>query len=135
MKRPPRPKHGPEFKIQTDLREFLAYRGWLVERTHGNKFQTGFPDLFIAHREHGSRWIDCKVSGQYSFTRAQREKWPKWEAASVGIWILCGATQADYDLLFQPPNWRAYWKAIWDTRPDVDELLAACEQPLTTPLV
>ena len=32
----------------------------MVEHTHGNLYQTGFPDLFVAHEKWGTRWIDCK---------------------------------------------------------------------------
>lgn len=119
-----RPKHGPEWHIQQDLIRYLRVRGWLVEHTHGSLFQTGFPDLFVSHPRWGQRWIDCKQAKNYTFTKAQRLKWPLWEAAGVGIWILTGADQANYDKLFRSPNWRDYWKASWGQIPDIDAMLA-----------
>ena len=123
MRRIHQPKHGPEWHIQRDLIRYLETRGWLVERMIGNAFQTGIPDLYCHHPKWGERWIDVKQPGRYSFTKAQKRKWPEWERFGVGIWILTGATQQQYDLLFQAPNWRAYWKTSWDTLPDSDTLL------------
>jgi len=117
--------HGPEWYIRADLVEFLETRGWLVEIFIGNAFQTGVPDLYCYHKKWGERWIDAKQPKRYTFTKAQRHKWPKWEAAGVGIWILTAATQAEYDKLFKPPNWRSYWKASWKspTQVDIDKML------------
>lgn len=117
-------KHGPEWYIQRDVITMLDARGWLVEHTHGNLYQTGFPDLFVAHTKWGQRWIDCKQPKRYTFTKAQKLKWPRWESKGVGIWIMTAATQEQYDVLFAPPNWRDYWKASWGDIPDIDKLLA-----------
>ena len=119
-----RPKHGPEWHIQKRLKAFLATRNWLVQQTHGNLYQKGFPDLFIAHRKWGFRWIDCKVDGHYSFTKAQQKCWPLWDSYGIGIWILVEANQTEYDKLFAPPNWRDYWKESYG-KPDIDALLEA----------
>lgn len=121
-----RAKHGPEYHIQSDLIEYLSDRGWLVERMIGNAYQSGIPDLYCFHPTWLSRWIDVKVEGRYSFTRQQRIKWPRWEKFGVGIWILTGADQSQYDRLFGPPNWRNYWKPQWEL-PDVDALLDQVE--------
>ncbi|MEN6367659.1 MAG: hypothetical protein ABFC88_12665 [Thermoguttaceae bacterium] len=126
MGRIKRPKHGPEWYIQRDLIAFLKARGWRVERTHGNLYQTGFPDLYVMHKKWGTRWIDCKQPKKYSFTKAQRIKWPLWEEMGVPIWILTAATQEEYDKLIGPPNWRHYWKASWGNIPtlaDIDAML------------
>jgi hypothetical protein len=119
-----RPKHGPEYYIQCDLIQFLQDRGWLVERMIGNAFQTGIPDLFIAHPRWGQRWLDVKQPKRYSFTKAQKLKWPRWEKAGIGIWILTAANQEQYDLLFKSPNWREFWKPSWSVLPDIDKLLS-----------
>lgn len=113
----------PETKIRDDLVEYLVPRGWLVEVTHGNAYQTGFPDLLLAHPRWGQRWVDVKVKGRYSFTKAQKIKWPIWERHGIGIWILVAATQEEYDKLFGPPNWRDYWKDSWGELPDIDALV------------
>lgn len=113
----------PEAKIQKALIEFLESRGWLVEHTHGSAYQSGFPDLFMHHPRYGSRWVDVKVKGRYTFTKAQKHKWPKWESVGIGIWILVAATEDEYAKLFSPPNWRDYWKPAWGELPDIDKLL------------
>lgn len=118
-----RAKHGPEWYIQRDVVAYLEARGWLVERMIGNAFQTGIPDLYCHHPKWGARWIDCKQPKRYSFTKAQRLKWPRWEQAGIGIWILTAASQEEYDKLFGPPNWRHYWKASWGDLPDIDAIL------------
>ena len=119
-----RPKHSQEWHIQQALIAYLKIRGWHVERMIGNAFQMGVPDLFIAHPKWGQRWIDVKRPGKnYTFTKAQKLKWPVWEAFGVGIWILTAASQEEYDKLFAPPNWRDYWKASWGKTPDIDALL------------
>lgn len=89
---------------------------------HGNLYQVGIPDLYCHHPRWGARWIDVKQPKRYSFTKAQRQKWPVWDRFKIGIWILTAATQEEYDKLFRPPNWRDYWKRSWKT-PDIDALL------------
>lgn len=123
-----RPAHGPEWYIQRALKQFLRDREWHVEHTNGNLYQTGFPDLFVAHKKWGQRWIDCKQPSRYSFTREQKRKWPVWDAFGTGIWILTAATQDEYDKLFGPPNWRDYWKTSWGEIPDIDALLAELDE-------
>ena len=113
--------HGPEWFIQKDLIKYLRERGWLVEVMHGNAFQQGIPDLYVHHPRAGSRWIDVKNPKNYSFTKAQRRKWPLWDLFSCGIWILTAATQEEYDKLFDPPNWQDYWKESW-VLPDLNDI-------------
>jgi hypothetical protein len=121
-----RKKHGPEWYIQKDVIEYLKDRSWLVEVMHGNAFQKGIPDLYVFNRlKGGERWIDCKNPKQWSFTKAQRRKWPIWDHFGVGIWIVTAATQEEYDKLFAPPNWKEYWKDSWamPTLSDIDAML------------
>lgn len=127
-------RERPEKKlVQDPLIEFLEGRDWLVEPTHGNAYQKGFPDLFLAHVRHGQRWVDCKVKGQYSFTKAQKDKWPQWEKKGVGIWILTAANQEEYDKLFLPPNWRDFWRASYGDLPDIDEMLRELQRESNGP--
>ena len=99
-----------ELHIQRQLVEYLRARGWHVERMLANAFQTGIPDLYCHHPKWGARWVEVKRPDGYSFTRAQRRKWPEWERAGIGIWILTGVTQEQFDLLFKAPNWREFWR-------------------------
>ena len=117
--------HGPEWHIQRELKEFLETRGWVVEVMHGNAFQRGIPDLYLFKEGIGERWVDVKVPKGYSFTKAQRIKWPHWDSRGIGIWILTAATQFEYDKLFEPPNWKDYWKESWrvPTQDDIDTML------------
>jgi hypothetical protein len=120
-----KPKHGPEWHTQQKLIDFLEARGWLVEVMHGNAFQQGIPDLFLFHPKWDYRWVDVKHPVRYTFTKAQRRKWPIWDRYGVGIWILTAANQEEYDKLFAPPNWQQYWKDSWSlpTVGDIDRML------------
>lgn len=111
---------GPEAKIQAQFIRFLEERGWHVERMIGvsgasnRGQQVGIPDLFIMHPKFGQRWVDLKNPGKYEFTKAQKQKWPIWEKYGCPIWIITAATEEEYDKLFQPCNWRKYWKPKYD---------------------
>jgi hypothetical protein len=111
-----------ELHIQRKLVEFLRARDWYVERMLANAFQTGIPDLYCHHPRCGERWVEVKRPENYTFTKAQRQKWPEWEQAGIPIWILTAATQEQYDLLFGPPNWRKFWKPSFEV-PDIDAML------------
>jgi len=93
---------GPEAIIQANIISFLREREWFVRSTHGNQYQSGFPDLFAAKRRYGMRWIECKAEN-YKFTDAQLETFPAFTKAGVGIWIM--QKPEDYAKLFAPPNW------------------------------
>lgn len=125
MRKIRQPAHGPEFKIQADLIRFLQARGWHVERMIGNAFQSGIPDLYIYHKQWGARWVDVKQPNKYSFTKAQKLKWPVWERAGVGIWIVTEASEAGTDCLYGPPNWRSFVKKSWNikTLKEIDEMM------------
>lgn len=106
----PNHKKGPEAKIQQELRDMLAVKGWYVMVTVGNAYMSGFPDLFACHSVYGQRWIEVKkpkFKGS-KFTPAQLECFPKICANGSGVWILTGATEREYDKLFKRPNWWQY---------------------------
>jgi hypothetical protein len=106
-------------KIVDPFRLFLTHeRGWHCEKTHGNEFQEGFPDLRIMHPKYEPKWVECKIlhgsAGSVSFTSAQKNKFPKWIMYGEKIWVIAGndfrgeAGRAEmlaaYDRLFRPPN-------------------------------
>jgi len=106
-----------------------------VERVVGNAFQKGLPDLFLGHPKHGWRWADIKVFGAYSFTKAQKLKWPEWEKYGIGVWILGAESRehctiehltTEYNKLFAPPNMRDFWKPSWDKVDDIEKLIEEC---------
>jgi len=98
----------------------LEDRGWFVRATHGNAYQKGFPDLFAFNEsfckvQYGAfRWIDCKVEENCRYTKAQCQEWPLWEEKGLGVWIIMEATDEWYAKLFDPPNFRDYWKPRYD---------------------
>jgi hypothetical protein len=106
----PRKKHGSEHHIQEAIIIFLRYRGWFVKSTHGNMYQSGFPDLFCTHYQYGHRWIEVKDPNRSGdpFTPAQRENFPLLCANGSGVWVLTAATESEYKKLFTKHNWWQY---------------------------
>lgn len=107
-----RHKEGPEAKIQEKLIQFLRAREWFVKSTHGNMYQSGFPDLYCSHRRYGIRWIEVKYAESYSFTPAQLETFPLMSANGTGIWILVEACEEEYQKLWKPANWIMYLQLL-----------------------
>lgn len=107
-----REKHGPEYKIQHDLMEYLRKRLWYVRATHGNMYSSGYPDLYCCHNLYGPRWIEVKYALKYSFTKAQIENFPIMSSHGDHIWILVAATETEYKKLFDKPNWEQYYLSL-----------------------
>lgn len=105
---PKKLRERPERLIQDKLIRFLEQRGWYVKETHGNAFQSGFPDLYAVHPLYGQRWIEVKNPGKYHFTEAQIETFTKWAGCSIKVWVLVAATDAEYNKLFNKANWQDY---------------------------
>ena len=101
-------KRGPERIIQDAIIAYLRIKGWHVMETHGNMYQSGFPDLFATHSKYGPRWVEVKNPGKYKFTPAQLEHFPKMSANGSRIWILIAASDIEYKKLFKQPNWHTY---------------------------
>lgn len=127
-------RERPEEKVRDAIRDRLKGHGWQSHIMHGNRFQSGIPDLYTIHPRNGTRWIDAKVEGRYNFTKAQKLVWPLWHFEfNVGIWILTDGSEKQYQRLFKPPNWLDYWKDSWgDPRsymngPDIDAILDQIE--------
>lgn len=110
----PKKRQRPEAKIQKDICTYLRNRGWFVLVTHGNMYQSGFPDLYATHSRYGSRWIEVKLpemKGSH-FTNAQKDTFPKLTANGTGIWILTGANEQEYRKLFQGANFWKFWEHL-----------------------
>jgi len=99
-----------EADIQEKIVKFLKVRDWYVVIVHGNMHTFGMPDLFCCHSKYGIRLVEIKKRENYSFTGAQLEKFPKLCANGAGVWILCDATEEEYQKLFKAPNWWHYLK-------------------------
>ena len=103
-------KGRPEAKIQKDIVNMLRIKGWHVMVTHGNMFQSGFPDLYASHSMYKARWIEVKNPVAYHFTAAQLDNFPKMCANGAPVWVLVAATESEYQRLFKPANWYVYLK-------------------------
>ena len=101
-------KRGPEKIIQIAIVKKLRLLGWFVKETHGNLYQSGFPDIYATHKEYGSRWIEVKNPKRYKFTPAQLRDFPLFTANGADIWVLGGANEIGK--LFKPANWYQYLK-------------------------
>jgi hypothetical protein len=108
------PKGKSEAKIQEEIIEMLQNKGWFVKETHGNMYQSGFPDLFATHHLLGHRWIEVKRpnrEGAGCFTAAQLRDFPKFCKAGSGVWVLVAATKDEYKKLLKKHNWWKYLEA------------------------
>lgn len=106
---PIKPKtHELEASIQLKIIKMLEDKDWYVFVTHGNNFQSGFPDLYAIHERYGTRWIEVKQPVGYVFTRAQKKNFHKFSEKGVGIWVLTAATEDEYQRLFDAPNWYVF---------------------------
>jgi len=110
----PRFRTRPEQLIQDKFIKFVRLRGWHVERMIGNAHQKGIPDLYLFHREHGHRWVDIKNPVRHTLTKAQCQKWPVWESKGIDIHIIVGASEDEYRKLFDPANWRMFWRPAYN---------------------
>ena len=105
---PKKPRERPEAKIQAEIKARLESFGWFVRETHGNAYQSGFPDLYATHPRFGQRWIEVKNSVQYHFTPAQIQCFTTWSGHGIKIWVLCSAQESEIKKLFGPANWHEY---------------------------
>ena len=109
-------KSGPEAKIQKAIKDFLFMKQWHVMETHGNMYQSGFPDLWATNVKYGQRWVEVKLPNMKGskFTPAQLEHFPKICANGSGVWIITAATEEEYLKLFKPSNYWTYL-SVWRT--------------------
>lgn len=107
-------KKRPEAKIQDALISYLRAREWFVKSTHGNAYQSGFPDLWACSTKYGHRWVEVKLPDMKGsrYTSAQLENFPKFCANGSGVWVLTAANDSEYAKLFKPANWWVYTGAM-----------------------
>lgn len=104
-------RNRPEEEIVKKLKPFYEMKGWKVYRTHGSALQDGFPDLYITHKDYGSRWVEVKLPGMKGsqWTKAQRRNFPVWVNNGSPIWIITAATDQEYKKLFEKCNFFYYF--------------------------
>ena len=103
-------KRGPEKIIQIAIVKKLRLLGWFVKETHGNLYQSGFPDLYACHKEYGPRWVEVKNPKKYRFTPAQLRDFPLFTANGADIWVLVSDSDYEINKLFKSANWYQYLK-------------------------
>ncbi len=103
---------GPEAIIQAAIINKLKMLDWFVKNTHGNMYQSGFPDLYACHRTYGARWIEVKNPLKYAFTDAQLRDFPMFTAKGIGVWVLTSDADTEIRKLHGPANW-AFYLDIW----------------------
>jgi len=103
----------PESILQGKIIEFLRLREWVVMETHGNKYQSGFPDLYCFHHTFGVRWVEVKRPIGYRFTSAQIHFFPHIQK----VWIMTAPTEVEYAKLFSDPNWKKFIRPNQDIAP------------------
>lgn len=105
---------GPEAIIQAAIIEMLELKGWFVKVTHGNMYQSGFPDLFATHASYGPRWIEVKKPGfkGSKYTKAQLKDFPLFCSNGSSVWVLTAATEEEYLKLFDEFNWWKYLSVV-----------------------
>ena len=101
-------KKGPEAIIQEKIVDKLRRYEWTTFRTHGNEYQSGFPDLYAMHRTYGARWIEVKNPVKYEFTPAQLKTFPVFQSCGVGVWVLTSDDDSEIKKLHGPANWFVY---------------------------
>ena len=110
----PKFRDDPEKRIRTRIKKYMEDRDWRIDITHGNKYQSGFPDLHCYHLEYGLRWVDSKNPKRYAYTKPQIKLWPKWAEVGCGVWIMFEGDDKNYAALFKPPNFMDFWKPRYD---------------------
>jgi len=102
---------NPETALYEKIKEHLEYKGWFVQNIHGNKFQSGLPDMFISRLSHPQRWVELKTPARArekngGLSPRQMEKFMNMDRAGCLIYVLTAVDQ--FTLLYGAPNWKAY---------------------------
>ena len=92
---------------QSRLVKELTKRGWYCIKLHGNKYQSGLPDLMCINKYHGIIFIECKKPGGV-LSDVQIAVFNKMSKHGAKIWIL--HDEHDLDCLYKNPNWQSFLK-------------------------
>lgn len=102
---------GPEAEICKQLKLKAISEGWVCDKTFGTVYQTGWPDYYCAHKDHGAFWLEVK-SPRGSLEASQYAMFTKLEKVGIPVFILTDPEQFP-SLFKQPPNWRAVPRKKW----------------------
>lgn len=81
----------------------LRRAGWtVVDKTHGNSYQPGWPDLFCFKPPDKVRWVEVKTP-KGGLTPSQRARFACWTGAGLGVWVLDRVD--DLRPLYGEANW------------------------------
>lgn len=108
----PRPRVGPEAKLQEQIVALLRARLWVVKETHGNIYQFGFPDIFATHKMYGARWIEVKLPSGSKLTKAQMKDFPEIHENGSPIYFMTAASEHAYQRLFKPSDFWTVFVAL-----------------------
>lgn len=86
----------------------LTLDGWYCRVTHGNKYQSGLPDIYCCHRRYGTRWVEVKRPTGYRFTNDQVNVFHRFASKGIGVWVLTSEQDHERNKLFAHANWWAY---------------------------
>jgi hypothetical protein len=99
------------------FRTYLTSFGWHTEKTHGNQYQEGFPDIYCMHSKFSPRWVEFKVFDEYghiTLTQPQKVKFQIWTLCNIPIFIIAAddlrgekhliLRERLYKKLFNEPN-------------------------------
>lgn len=102
----------PESILQEKIRDHLRGKGFFVQNIHGNKFQSGLPDLYCHCTKYPHRWVEIKTpdrAREFNGGLSPRQMAVFGEMASYGIEIWVLTSVHDWTLLIHPQgNWRKY---------------------------
>lgn len=105
--RPPRKMTAPEAEGAKRLRKLMHAHRWHTEKLHGNRYQSGLPDLMAFHIKHGFRFIETKAEASHGkLSVRQVVKFTLLEKHGAHIWVC--RDERDYYVLFKEPNWRMF---------------------------
>jgi hypothetical protein len=113
-RKPKRRGSNPESGVQTDCKRALEFDGWYVQNIHGNKFQSGLPDLLIWHPRFPGRckWLEIKTKAREyetngGLSQRQIKKFREMEKWGAEIYVANDPAKVR-DLVRGTPNWSRY---------------------------
>lgn len=92
-KKPRQSGKQPESTLVGKIARDMRQRGWFVKKIHGNRYQSGLPDLYCAHALHGSVWIEVKMPNRRrqkfgGLSERQVAEFNKMRKHLVPIWVI-----------------------------------------------